>query len=200
MKFKEIYGTTDEKGIWRYSILKIRALGFIISIITISIVALLFSPNLYKYIGMQPYPLKYLNTKDMIINISGEKEISISLKNNQTFSTNEFVKNEDIILMLATRIPLCKKDTIIDNMLDSLSDKLLLDIKNIFYDPFLSMDIYSENKHFNYSFFINKDKYYLKITEILITKNEEAKEDYYSCKIEKNDVFIQSIVDIIPTN
>lgn len=198
MRFKEIIGTIGKDKIFRLSILKIRIIGFVLLIAIIIIGILSVGDKLYKYIGLQPAPLSFLDRKDMTININADKETAILLKNDKILSTNELINKDKIDIMLDTRIPTCEKSNLIDNISYVFIDCISF-FKNLIFNPFLSMDVYNENKHIKYLFYTYNDKYLLKISEIFIESNGIEKEDVFSCQIEKNDIFVKSIVNVITT-
>lgn len=192
MILKNIFGTVDKYNIFRVSILKIRIVGFILLILVIIIGILSLGSKLYNFIGIQPMSLDIFDKNDLTIKIdysldNEDKEESFLLKNGKFSSTNYKIKEEKLDIMLNTRIPLCEKSSFIDRIFS----------RTFVLNPFLSMNIYTDNNHNKYSFYTNSDKYLLRVDEKFQESNGYLKEDVFICNIDKNDIFVKSVVDII---
>lgn len=192
MIFKDMFGSVDKYNIFRLSILKLRVVGFVL-LITIIIVGILSIGNkLYKFIGLQPMSLDHFDKNDLTITISYQLgsdniEEKFMLKNENFFSTNSKISEEKIGIILDTRIPLCEKSGFIDRLFS----------KTLIYNPFLSMNIYTNNKHNKYSFYSDNKKYLLKINEEFEESDGYLQEDTFICDINKNDIFVKSVVNVI---
>lgn len=194
MIFKNIFGTVDKYNIFRVSILKIRIVGFILLILIIIVGILSLGSKLYKFIGIQPMSLDIFDKNDLTITMNysfGNEDLEdkFLLKNGNFLSTNNKISEEKIGIMLNTRIPLCEKYGFIDRMFS----------RTLVINPFLSMNIYTDNKHNKYSFYTNSDKYLLRVDEDFQESNGYLKQDIFICNIDKNDIFVKSVVNIITT-